>query len=345
MAARRLRYDWFEELAETEGFAEIAVGHHVEDNAETLLLNLLRGSGLHGLRGIERRNGKIVRPLLDWTKKDIHDFLKRKGETFITDSSNLDTRYRRNYIRHEILPALARLNPSVVATLHATACRLGEAEKIYESGLARLHEEMVRTLVDGTLSINSPLLLSHPSAATLLHEWAAPYGFSERQSADALTMKTGGLIASGEYLLTRSSDSFIIGCRPKQIASIPVETDRKIALNLPSIRLEATRLSRKELKTITDDPSVAYLDLDRLKGRLYVRSLEAGDRLHPFGMKGSKLVSDLLTDLRANRIEKLSSLLLLDDEGPLWLVGRRLDHRAAVTSETTRILQLRLLRL
>lgn len=344
MAARRLRYEWFERLAAKEGYQEIAVAHHREDNAETLLLNLLRGSGIRGLTGMRPRRGLIVRPLLDWSKADILDYLRRKGQDYVTDSSNNDTHYRRNYLRHNIIPALQRVNPSVVSTLHATAIRLAEAEALYQLGIDACRQRFVTERSDGGLEIDRNELLRSQSAATLLHEWCAPYGFSESQTNDALEMKAGSIIENENFILTRTANIFVLGRFPKKVdLRIPLDgQDRTVELR-PSLRLSLSYINeRKMLPKIDRDPEVATFDLDCIVGNLYLRGVQSGDRFAPFGMKGTKLVSDYLTNLHLNRIDRLATLLLLDDNGPLWIVGRRIDARGAINDNTRRILQLRI---
>ncbi|MCI6643472.1 MAG: tRNA lysidine(34) synthetase TilS, partial [Bacteroidales bacterium] len=157
MAARTLRYEWFATFERP-----IAVGHHAEDNAETLLLNLCRGSGLAGLAGIRHRNGQIVRPLLDCRRVDIEAYLAKRGETFCTDATNFDTQYRRNKVRHEVIPLLAELNPDITQTLHETALRLREVEQVYRFGLEQLQQTLMASLPDG-FRINYDALTKAPA--------------------------------------------------------------------------------------------------------------------------------------------------------------------------------------
>ena len=310
MAARRLRYEWFELVLE-ESFSNatstppkggrwrgaICVAHHADDNVETMLLNLIRGAGLHGLTGMEFCNGwGVMRPLLSVTRAEILDYLAAKGETFVTDSSNTDTHYRRNKVRHELLPLLREMNPSIDRTLTETMSHLRQAET------AILHPEA------GEAYRMTQQLLAH--------------GFTTAQIEQMRAAENGAFTTAGNTMLTKHRGQLLWGKIPKIVEPTPIEG--KLML-----RTEVTNLR---------DPNVAVLDVRALKGRLYVRSVREGDRFTPFGMKGTKLVSDYLTDRHRSRLDKLAALVVCDDNGILWLVGETVDQRAAVNETTTEVL-------
>lgn len=316
MAARTLRYEWFATFEQP-----IAVGHHAEDNAETLLLNLCRGSGLAGLAGIRHRNGQIVRPLLDCRRVDIEAYLAKRGETFCTDVTNFDTQYRRNKVRHEVIPLLTDLNPDIAQTLHETALRLREVEQVYRFGLEQLQQTLMASLPDG-FRINYDALTKAPAPATLLHEWLSPLGFMGE--AQLLTAPVGTLLEGKGFLATRTTDAI-------EVRRVP-----QPCFSLESLCIE--HLHRNDLTAIPRDKTIACLDADKIKGELKLRSPKEGDRFCPFGLRGSKLVSDFLTDRHFSRIDKLAVRLLCDDEGILWIVGERIAQRVALTPETQHIL-------
>lgn len=176
MAARELRYKLFEELRSTSGAEAIAVAHHRDDSAETVLLNLIRGTGIKGLRGIQPRNGNIVRPLLCVGRADIIDYLEWRGEKFVTDSTNLTTDYTRNKIRLEVIPKLAEINPSILDSLAATAQRIAEAELIYSHSITEATERVKK---ENCIDIEA--LKREISPATVLHEILSPLGFNSTQ--------------------------------------------------------------------------------------------------------------------------------------------------------------------
>ncbi|MGM9688216.1 MAG: tRNA lysidine(34) synthetase TilS [Alloprevotella sp.] len=347
MTARRLRYTWFDALCREFGYPEVGVAHHRDDQAETLLLNLVRGSGLHGLTGMSRRRDKVVRPLLDWSRADILQFLAERGQDYVTDSSNDDTHYRRNLIRHEVLPLLQQLNPQVAETLCDTARRLAEAESIYRLGVDSLKGQLVQAdPARRTLCIDWAGLHQAPAPETLLHEWLAGYGFTPTQTAQALNLHTGGVIQHGEWLLTRSHSHLLLGPVPELISPtavpcadgcVPIDASRHLhtALRTVEADTDATQLIQRT-------PHTACIDLTAIQGSLTLRSASTADRFCPFGLKGSQLVSDYLTNRHRSRLDKMAALVLCDERGILWLVGERIDQRAAVTPHTRTMLCLTL---
>ena len=347
MAARRLRYAWFGDLCREHGFDCVAVAHHQDDNAETLLLNLTRGTGLRGLTGMngsgERgENGehcvRVVRPLLDFTRAELRSFLARKGQDFVTDSTNTDTQYKRNFVRHEVLPLLARLNPSILRTLNDTARRLCEAEAVYDYALAALRAKICTPYRKGGVRIDLSALAESPSPATLLHEWLTPYGFTAAQCGDALTMRTGGIAEAGKNLLTRTTDALLVAARPVPLAETPLPAasaqSTTLAFPAQSMALDVSNVPFTSFGALPCEASYAALDTDTLHGVLRVRSVREGDRFTPFGMEGSQLVSDYLTARHRSRIDKLAALAVTDDKGIVWLVGERPAARCAATQGT-----------
>lgn len=324
MAARRLRYTWFSEQQ-----APIAVAHHADDNVETLLLNLLRGSGLRGLTGMEMDNGRgILRPLLEVSRQEILDYLEHCQQTFVTDSSNADTQYRRNAIRHDLLPLLRTMTPSVDRTLARTLAHLQAAEEIYEYGLDVLSQKFVPQFREDTRIYPLQAIIAHGRAGkTWLFEQLKDEGFDAEAIEKICSARNGALFLTPTHLAT------ICG---EQLEVAPRE--------LPPLPSFQTRIyPRPENFQPSRDPFEITLDADQVMGTPFLRLLEEGDRFSPFGMKqGSKLVSDYLTDRHRSRIEKLRTLVLCDDRGILWLVGETIDRRAAITSATQRILHIQI---
>ena len=341
MAARRLRYEWFDKLRNELAADYVAVAHHQGDNAETLLLNLLRGSGLKGLCGMADEREGIVRPLLQCSRRELTAYLAAKGEAYVTDSTNADTAYRRNYLRHRVLPLLAEANPDIVHTLHATAQRLRSQEAIYRYGLDRLLARHVVKLADRSrFSLEG--LAEDPSPQTLLYEFLAPYGFGADVAASLFTDRVGAWYAAKDYLCTRTHSAIEVAPHPPHLASVALPWPQG-ELSLPDGRsLKCTLLSREQLDAIPRDRYEVALDCAALHGPLVVRSAEASDRFTPFGMKGSKLVSDYLTDRHRSRIDKLKALVVEDRQGIVWLAGETIDERAALTPTTRQVVRLTL---
>lgn len=322
MAARRLRYAWFEELRQRQGAACVAVAHHQDDSAETLLLNLLRGTGLAGLRGIHARNGYIVRPLLCLSRSDLEQYLEEAGQEYVTDSTNRQDEYLRNKIRLHLLPLMEEINPAARANLLRTAVHLDEAYLYYKKGI----DEAMRA-VQGEGFIRIPELLRQPAPTTLLHELLAPLGFNERQTGDVLRTLTA---TSGKQFVSTTH-------------RLLTDRDRLLILPLTEPQPSKPELCFEEHLYTPDfviprDKRVACFDADTLTGEFTLRLAAEGDWFIPFGMKGRKLLSDYMTDRKFSLLRKRSQWVLCCGADICWLVGERSDNRFRVTERTRRVI-------
>lgn len=347
MAARELRYAWFEELRAEGKFAGIAVAHHQDDNAETLLLNLSRGAGLRGLTGMKFCNGYVFRPLLDISRREIEQYLLSQGIEFVTDSTNADTRYKRNLIRCQILPRLGEINTSISQTLHQTTSRLSEALHLYELGLAQVKGEICSYTAD-SVSIDITKLLASPAASTILHEVLSEFYFKSAEIevvlkkilslSDPSACQSGATFYSSSHIAALHRGHLVVAPIPGSLSLtlLPETGD----IELPTGRLCIARFDRDSLTEIPRSPLVCCLDVDSIKGHLAIRSTTEGDRFNPFGMKGTKLVSDYLTDCHRSIIEKRRAMVVVDEEKILWLVGERPDGRATITDKTKQVVML-----
>lgn len=339
MAARRLRYDWFARLCREHHFREVAVAHHRDDNAETVLLNLIRGTGLRGLTGMSAEREGVVRPLLKYSRQQILDYLAERHQSYVTDSTNADTHYRRNKIRHEVLPLLRTMNGKIEQTLNDMAQRLEGVESIYRYGLDVLRKQLVTPAAFGKgFTVSTEKLLQAPSPACLLYEWLSPYGFTAAQCDEALNMRVGALLECGDMLLTRTARTLELRQRPEPCAPQKLSPDSREPLEVNGLRFRLRSMSREELTAIPREPNVVALDADALSGGLTLRTVQPSDRFRPFGMKGSKLVSDYLTDRHYSRIDKMSALVVADEDGIVWLVNERPAQRVALTAQTKRVI-------
>ena len=339
MAARELRYDLFERKREETGATAIAVAHHRDDVAETMFLNLMRGTGIKGLHGIRAKNGYIVRPLLGCSKQEILNYLARFDEKFVTDSSNLKNDYTRNKIRLEILPLMREINPSICATLAETAERIAEAEKVYDRGI---DEGRARAVAAESIDIEA--LLEEPSPLALLHETLHPLGFNSAVCEEILRNIVGG--ESGK---TYKSPTHTVSRDRSRLLIQPAEASATLAVNeelAPDCKVTTVygEITAERLPfdgTIEKSANVAMLDCERLTLPLTLRNVETGDRFRPFGMRGSKLVSDYLTDRKKSLIEKRRQLAVTDAKGTIvWLVGERIAAPFAVGKGTAHIIRL-----
>lgn len=339
-AARELRYAYFEEVLRDYRLDKTATGHHVEDNAETLLINLARGAGLRGLGGMGYKNGRVIRPLLDVTRADIEAFLAQNGQDYVRDSSNAVADTVRNKIRLQIMPLLREINPSASDTLYETAARLRDAYLIYKIGV----EEMQRQVCDGG-RISLARLRKMPAARTLLFEILSPYGFSPAQIAEIYEQmggQPGKVFESAGWRLLRDRDCLTAerkgGARECLCTVLPLDGYVKVT---PQCTFRISRTTAGKGFVPPHDKAVACFDLDKIEYPITVRYAKEGDRFVPFGMEGTKLVSDYLTDVKKNVFEKERQLVVCCGRQIAWLVGERPDNRFRIDEGTKRVLMIR----
>ena len=327
MAARELRYKWFEQLRVDMGAAGICVAHHRDDSVETVLMNLVRGTGLRGLCGIQPRNGFILRPLLDVSRADIEAYLSAKGQEYVTDSTNLEDDVTRNKIRLNILPLLREINPAVSENIQRTAENLTEAQKTLD-GIASSFRECKK------LDIRE--LDKFGSSEYIIFEWLKNYGFNGSQTGQIMHAETGSIFTSSTgYDLLVDRQCLIVepSLKPLKTMQIPEEGKYIIGNNAFRVRKCAPYISKKS--------DLATLDASKTTFPLTIRRVEEGDRMVPFGMKGSKLLSDMMTDRKMTLFEKRRQLVVVDARGIIvWAVGLRTDQRVAVTEDTTEVLEI-----
>jgi tRNA(Ile)-lysidine synthase len=346
MAARELRYRYFEQLRQDLEAETVCVAHHRDDAVETLLMNLLRGSGIHGLTGIRPHNGHIVRPLLGVSRHEIEEYLHSIGQDFVTDSTNLQPDVLRNKVRLQLLPLLEQLSPGAVDNIARSAYYLSEAEKVYNAqrGLSPLCEAR-EVQGDSPQSATLPFstLKASPSPLCTLHEWLTPLGFNRiqiEQIADHFDAEPGRVFESSTHTLVIDREAIIVEltCLPMKPHIFPepgvYRIDETAKIRIEEVGVEAG---------ISRDPAVATLDASTIRFPLTLRTIEPGDIFQPYGMRGKKLVSDYLTDIKQNLLAKRRQRVLVDASGSiLWLVGLRTDHRYRITPATTSILRIAL---
>ncbi|MBP5393140.1 MAG: tRNA lysidine(34) synthetase TilS [Bacteroidaceae bacterium] len=316
MAARDLRYDWFrEEMKARKAFC-IAVAHHRDDQAETMLLNLLRGTGLRGLAGMQAKHEGIIRPLLCLSRAEILQYLESRGQSFVTDSTNSERTYLRNHLRLDVIPLLQSINPAAIEHLCLASDNVRESIPYYIKGIeATFKEQGITTNTFPFKALES---------RTLLHEWLSDKGFNRAQEEEMMSAsnsQVGKVWLSNSHSVLRDRDALIVSSLSKQ-------TEK------PQIRQEIVSQIEET------GPNVAYFDADLLTNPIEVRLVREGDSFVPFGMKGRKLVSDYLTDRKLNRFEKAEQFVAVCGDEIIWLIGHRSDNRYKVTDATKRILKL-----
>lgn len=354
MAARDLRYRYFAQLAKDLEADGICVAHHRDDNVETLLLNLLRGSGIDGLAGIAPQNGNILRPLLCISRQDILQYLKEKGQDYVTDSTNLEDDALRNKIRHHVIPLLQTQNPAASDNIALSAKYVRQAcEMLSAMWGSQQHQEGTEEEENpqtDTLYINKVEVMQAASPEFMLHHQIGSYGFhgdcidSIIEAMEAQDGGVGKVWKSNDHMLAIDRDSLLVtslhhleACQQERSFRIPEEGNYHIG----NLQL---RIKQYE-KTADFHPSKSAhritLDAEKVNFPLIYRRTETGDRFQPFGMKGSKLVSDYLTDRKRNYLQKLEQHVITHRDGDIiWLVGERTSEKTKITEQTQTILEI-----
>ena len=341
MAARELRYKWFDQLRQDMDAAGICVAHHRDDSVETVLLNLVRGTGLRGLTGIQPRNGFILRPFLCVSRAEIEAFLSGRGQKYVTDSTNLEADVLRNKVRLQVLPLLCELNPAVSENIQRTAENFGGAQEVLDAVVGKYKDSNILELSE---------LEKYGSSEYIVFEWLKNYGFNGSQVRQILDAECGGIVSSAMgYDVLKDRTRLIV-----EKTDVAFQSRRNVT-SMPSKRIvvpeEGTYILdenskfrvRKCAVYVSKSPYIATLDADKVVFPLTIRRVEEGDWMVPYGMTGRKLLSDLMTDLKMNVFEKRRQLVVVDAQGVIvWAVGLRTDQRAAVRESTVSVWELQI---
>ena len=350
MAARELRYEWFNKIAAENNYSNIAVAHHAGDLAETLLLNLIRGTGLKGLCSMAPVNGNIIRPLLFATRESIQQYATENNIDYREDRSNASDDYTRNYIRHHIIPQLEKLNPSLVPTLQQNAAYFTKAYVLLKKETQEKSAHWCKEVPDG-LHINSQALLNSGAPEIYLHEWLQPFGFNSTQIDDittALDGQSGKRFHSATHEAVKDREELIVTRDERQkTRDKRRETDKD---SITHRHCEEERRSKlithhSSLSIINYQPGMefprspneAWLDASKLTLPLTVRRWQEGDHFVPLGMKGKKKLSDFFIDNKIPVHQKEKQLVVCSGDDIVWVVGQRIDDRYKVTPATKQI--------
>lgn len=360
MAARDLRYAWFEELRQQLGYDKIAVAHHADDQAETFFINLLRGAGLNGLKGMKPQNGVVIRPLLWASREQIRQYAVESQIIWHEDHTNAESVYLRNKIRNQLLPTFDELQPEARQGLYKSLEHLSAENELYRALLKEKLAQIVE--LDGDVQrlpfsklvkakVPEPAIPEATRRAEgptysfqLLFEWLRQYGFNTDQCHfiyDAIGTGVGNQYCSATHRL-------VIGRDELQLSEIKEKKDDEIQIGigeeeiLSPFHLCFSKLERTADFIIDKSSEVAQLDADKIQFPLILRHWRHGDRFHPLGMKGSKLLSDFFVDLKFTEYQKQSVWLLVSADGDiLWVVGYRLDDRFKITDDTKTVFECR----
>jgi tRNA(Ile)-lysidine synthase len=339
MAARELRYNWFENLRRIHGYQYIAIAHNADDAIETFFINLFRGTGLHGLTGIRPINGNLVRPILFAFRNEIEEFCAQNNLQYHTDSSNQSDKYLRNQLRHELMPAISRINPEFKLNMQDNFLRLSDAEKIYNAFLQKFTEEKLVHQNDGSYTISIEAIKNSPAPTTVLFELLKNFGFSSKTSFEIfenLDGESGSLYFSRNYRLIKDRSVLIVD-KSDEKEEIKVYIDNDLQELESPVHLKFSIHSSVGFQILHDKNS-ASLDLDKLVFPLMMRKWQKGDSFQPLGMRGFKKVSDFFVDIKLSISEKENAWLLTSGGEIIWIVGMRTDDRFKITSGTMNIL-------
>jgi tRNA(Ile)-lysidine synthase len=339
MAARDLRYAWFDELINEFGYAYVSTAHHLDDQAETFFINILRGAGISGMHGILPKQGKIIRPLMFTTREMIMEYTLLHDLAWRDDRSNKSRKYLRNKLRHDVLSELSKISPKFSYKLNESICYLRDVETIYNSHLAGVTADLVQNTPEGIL-ISIDWIYEYEPHETYLFELLKPYGFPFpviKEIVRSLDTFSGKIFYSPTHRLLRDRENFIIQPLSDLVAETPEDRTLFIEKGVTHID-EPVCLRADETDQISDLPmgkaSVACLDLEKLVFPLQLRKWEKGDWFMPLGLKGKKKLSDFFVDQKISLADKEKVWLLVSGEDIVWVIGKRIDNRYRITPKT-----------
>lgn len=341
LAARKLRYEWFEFIREQFKYNAIATAHHKNDSIETFLINLIRGTGISGLHGILPKQGKIVRPLLFTDKDQIISFSKTHKLKHREDQSNSSDKYLRNKIRLQIIPALKELNPKIDSVITEDISRLREVEIILKKEINKARKNIIVSKGE-ELCISISKLKKLDPINTYLYELLRPYNFNASVVKDIienLEKSSGKQFFSDTHRLIKDRENLII------VKISDPETDpfifeikgKEKEITVGQLKLSLSKINRDSKFKFPKTENSAVLDLEKLKFPLSIRKWQQGDTFQPLGMKGKKKLSDFFIDLKLSLTEKENVFILLSDNKIAWIIGYRIDDRFKVTDKTNKI--------
>ena len=355
MAARELRYGWFAEVCRERGFAALAVAHNANDNAETMILNMLRGTGVKGMTGMRRistlpsSDAALIRPLLGFPRRDIHQYAVSHRLEWREDCTNADSAYKRNLIRNEVFPLFERLNPSFLSTLNEDMERFSQVQSAADEYFAVVSAVVARYGEDGLPVIDHQALVLKKNWEYVLYRLLEPFGFTSSVVSDlAASLRRGGTVSgrtfvANEYIAVTSAREIRVTAtvaEPVEATSLTVDAPGEYSLN--GIRFSVSLSD--DVTNVRTAPGETKLDSGKVAFPFVVRHWQPGDWMRPLGLKGRKKLSDLFVDLKLGPLEKRKALVIADKGSHiLALVGHRIDESAKVTKDSASVTVLRVI--
>jgi len=348
MAARDLRYDWFEELRREQNCQWIAVAHNQDDQAETMISNLIRGTGIRGFGGMYPKRQNIIRPLLHCTREEIIRYAEKANILYREDASNASVKYKRNFIRHEIIPRMQELNPNLSETLYKDAEKVRQTIQLTNQQIQQYKKYLLNQPETGTYSINIKELLLSGQVELISHELLKDFGFSPEQNEQIARYIKNNTPQSGKKFI---SDEFLLVFNRKEMIITPnISTGEKNKHYIDSIPCHINQPVEVDFKMIPYNPqlnipkdsTIALLDYDKIELPLILRKWQEGDRFFPLGMDNPKKISDFFIDQKIPLHHKQKVWLLLSGKEIIWVMGHRISEHYKITNQTKTILQIQM---
>ena len=338
MAARELRYHWFYELLDSEGYDYIVTAHHADDNLETFIINLSRGTGLDGLSGIPALNDKVVRPLLNFSREEIEAYAQHNRVLWREDSSNASTKYLRNKIRHDLVPILKEINPEFLSSFQKTQSYLQEAQQMVDDASILVYQQVANE-VSSEIHFDLQKLQQLPNFHSYLYVWLKDYGFSDWTAiSDLVESQSGKQVFSASFRLLKDRSSLVLSPISEKL-----EDEFYIEKGQMEVKIPLNISLCKVSDISTSSNSSIFVDEDKLSFPLQIRKWHEGDFFQPFGMHGqTKKVSKLFKDEKLSLFEKESTWLLCSNQEIVWVIGIRADERFKIEKSTKNIINISL---
>ncbi len=341
-AARKLRYNWFEEIRSKHSYNYILTAHHSDDKIESFFLNLTAGTGIKGMRSIKPKNGNVIRPFLCINSSEIKEWCKQNHIKYRTDKTNKDINFKRNFIRHKIISLFEKLNPSFSNTMQNNFLIYNDLEQIYQQFIETAIPKIVNSS-EKQIRISIDNLLNMPASRSILFEILSTYGFNPSQvnqiHSEIRHLQTGKTFFSEDYCIVKNRNDLILE-QIRQEQSTPVVLSEHLrSISYPiSLYIEYQEYTANFI--FENNKNIAYFDADKISFPLLIRNKQQGDYFYPFGMKGKKLISDYYTDIKLSLFEKEKTFLLVSAEEIIWVIGYRTDNRFKVSKNTQTILKI-----
>jgi len=343
VAARELRYAYFNEISREHKYTRVAIAHNLNDSVETVLLNLCRGTGLKGLTGIKPVNGNVIRPLLFATRVQVQEYAALHNISYREDSSNASDKYKRNYIRHNVMPLLHELNPSADISIYQTAQHLHEAQIIVDNALTQILKEVVNEN-GGKFYIDIEKLKNQAAVNIFLVDFLSDFNFTPAMAAEVRELigsSVGKRVVSETHVIFRDRNYLILQQKQKQ-QSVECQIEANTTQIDQPVKLSLSVVDHTQGYMLVKDAKCAYLDLEKLNFPLTIRPWKHGDRFIPFGMSNFKKVSDFLVDIKVPLPEKERVFVLTSENEIMWVIGYRIDNRFKVDDNTRKVLLIKI---